>query len=105
LLVSCVLELLLLRSSSQFRLTFVDFHPTSASFHPTSVRFCPTFVNVYPCDFVGPAICIHRSSSIIVHPRRCVVFFKSYVLCTYVSYHILQTVCTYFSISHIGFFN
>ncbi len=51
-----------------------------ASFFKIIMQSPSTFViNIHPLTF------IHRRSSIVVHPHQCIVFFKSYVLRTYIS--------------------
>jgi hypothetical protein len=69
---------------------FVNFRSTSV--HPIPL------IRFHPFGSARSAPSIHQRPFVVVHPRQCAVFFKSYVLHTYVSntiffkpyVHILQ---------------
>ncbi len=73
------------------------------------LQFRSTFVtvssNIYQHPFVRLAPSIHRCLFVTVHPRRHTIFFKLYVLCTYVSNIVfLKSYVLHTYISNIVFF-
>jgi hypothetical protein len=67
--------------------------PVVIAFHPlTSIHRCPS-------TYVHPLMSIHHRSSL----STCRIFQTVCIVYIHILYHILQTVCTYFSRSYIGF--